>query len=149
MVDRKGCDCLKLKFIVNDIASLLTNFYICITNNKPSSVKKRSIMELHVKQAILSTYDCMYDDVDDEVWMIDIWDHMNLYTYELNHDVVYDAKQMRDVMNDMQRRLDELIHHPPDTFNLDCELITIRCVPFDGFSITPRDIITLLDIDCM
>lgn len=138
---------LKLKFVVNDIASLLTNFYITITNNKPSEAK-RSIMELHMKQAIVSTYETLFNPVD-EVWMIDVWDHLNIHTYELNHDVEYDAQQMRDVIHDLQHRLYDLIHNTPDTFGYDSELISFRCVPFDGFAITPRDVVTLLDIDCM
>ena len=138
---------MKLKYIINDIANLLTEYYITITNYQPS-ITKRSIMQLHVKQAIESTYRYMYDDFD-EVWMIDIWDHMNMHTYELNHDVVYDASQLRDIIYDMQTRINELIMNKPDTFDYDCEFITIRCVPFDSISITTRDIVSLLDIDCM
>ena len=138
---------MKLKYIINDIANLLTEYYITITNYQPS-ITKRSIMQLHVKQAIESTYRYMYDDFD-EVWMIDIWDHMNMHTYELNHDVVYDASQLRDIIYDMQMRINELIMNKPDTFDYDCEFITIRCVPFDSISITTRDIVSLLDIDCM
>lgn len=138
---------MKLKFVVNDIASLLTNFYIRITNNKPSE-NKRSIMTLHMKQAIMSTYEYMYGDMD-EVWMIDIWDPSDFYTYELNHDVDYDPQQMRAVMCDMDHRLNQIIQDAPNTFTYDSDLITIRCVPFDGFEITLRDIMSLLDIDCM
>lgn len=101
-----------------------------------------------MKQAIVSTYEYMYDNID-EVWMIDIWDNLNLHTYELNHDVEYDGQQLRDVVQDIRHRLNDLIHDTPSTFDYDCELITFRCVPFDGFSITTRDIINLLDIDCM
>ena len=139
---------MKLKYIINDIASLLSEYYITLTGYTPS-ISKRSIMDLHVKQAIESTYQFMYGDTDDEVWMIDIWDHLNLHTYELNHEVDYDPAQINDIIIDIKERLNELIIDMPDTFNYDSDLITIRVVPFDGFSITTRDIISLLDADCM
>ena len=139
---------MKLKYIINDIASLLSEYYIALTGYTPS-ISKRSIMDLHVKQAIESTCQFMYGDTDDEVWMIDIWDHLNLHTYELNHEVEYDPAQINDIIIDIKERLNELIIDMPDTFNYDSDLITIRVVPFDGFSITTRDIISLLDADCM
>lgn len=139
---------MKLRYIVNDIASLLTDYYITLTGFKPSHTK-RSIMQLHVKQAIESTYVYMYGEDFEEVWMIDICDYLNLHTYELNHDVEYDPSQMRYIIHDMKERLNELIHSEYDQLRYERDLIVIRCVPFDGFSITTRDIISLLDLDCM
>jgi hypothetical protein len=56
---------------------------------------------------------------------------------------------MRYIIHDMKERLNELIHSEYDKLRYERDLIVIRCVPFDGFSITTRDIISLLDLDCM
>ena len=140
---------MKLKFVVNDIASLLVDFYIKMTGQNQSA-SKRSIMNLHMKQAITSTYEYAYEDLD-EVWQIDVY-NLNTYTYELNHDVEYDPQQMRDVVEQIRCRLDSILDHILQTDGIpdyDRPFIGICCVPFDGISITIRDIISLLDIDCM
>lgn len=138
---------MKIKFVADDIASVLTEYYILLTNQTVTQTKQ-SVMRLHMKQAILQTYQYLFDDVD-EIWMIDIWDYGNLHTYELNHAMDYDSLQMHDIIYDIKNRLRMIVMNPPDRFHYDTELITFRCVPFDGFTITTRDIVSLLDIDCM
>lgn len=141
---------MKLKYIIDDIASLLTEYYIQLNifgseQLRNRAIQKKAILQLHIKQAIQDTYSYMYEDLD-EVWMIDIWDGLNLHTYELNHDVDYDATQMHYIIHDMHERLNDIAKSGM-MFSDNSDLICLRCVPFDGFSITTHDIVSLLDVD--
>lgn len=147
----KGDGFLKLKYMVDDIASLLTNFYIYLTDNKPSETK-RSIMCLHMKQAIMSTWKCSVDPWNegyywDDLWQISMACNHNLYTFELRRDTEYDRQHMRDVVLFIQDYFDRAIKNPK--LDYDDDLLVISDTPFSGISISIRDIISLLDIDCM
>ena len=147
----KGDGFLKLKYMVDDIASLLTNFYIYLTDNKPSETK-RSIMCLHMKQAIMSTWQCSVDPWNegyywDDMWQISMACNHNLYTFELRQDTEYDRQHMRDAVSFIQDYFDRAIKNPK--LDYDDDLLVISDTPFSGISISIRDIISLLDIDCM
>lgn len=147
----KGDGFLKLKYMVDDIASLLTNFYIYLTDNKPSETK-RSIMCLHMKQAIMSTWKFSVDPWNegyywDDLWQVSMACNHNLYTFELRQDTEYDRQHMRDVVLFIQDYFDRAIKNPK--LDYDDDLLVISDTPFSGISISIRDIISLLDIDCM
>ena len=147
----KGDGFLKLKYMVDDIASLLTNFYIYLTDNKPSETK-RSIMCLHMKQAIMSTWKFSVDPWNegyywDDLWQVSMACNHNLYTFELRRDTEYDRQHMRDVVLFIQDYFDRAIKNPK--LDYDDDLLVISDTPFSGISISIRDIISLLDIDCM
>ena len=147
----KGDGFLKLKYMVDDIASLLTNFYIYLTDNKPSETK-RSIMCLHMKQAIMSTWKFSVDPWNegyywDDLWQVSMACNHNLYTFKLRQDTEYDRQHMRDVVLFIQDYFDRAIKNPK--LDYDDDLLVISDTPFSGISISIRDIISLLDIDCM
>lgn len=137
---------MKIQYIIDDIADVLTEYYMKLRNINVND-KKRSIMKLHMKQAISDTYKCLYDPVD-EVWMIDIKYEANLYTYELNHDVEYDRLEVDTMIQDIRDKLSLILNELGDTISNSDVIMVIRCVPFDGFDISTRDITQLLDLDC-
>jgi len=137
---------LKIQYIVDDLANVLTEYYMKLRNINVNDTK-RTIMKLHMKQAISDTYKYLYEPVE-EVWMIDVLYHMNLHTYELNHDVDYDRIEIDTIIQDIREKLDIILNELGDTINNSDDIIIIRCVPFDGFSISTRDITQLLDLDC-
>lgn len=139
---------MKLKYIVDDISKILVDYYINTLSLKDVSISRKSKMCLHMKQAIMDTYTYLYNPIED-IWSISIWDHMNFTTYELNHDLDYDRTQMNNIINELRDKFNHIIHNHHDYFDFDVELITFNCVPFDGFGISTREIISLLDIDYM
>ena len=139
---------LKLKYIIDDISRILVDYYIDTLNKNDVSVTRKCKMQFHMKQAIVDTYTYLYNPIDD-IWSISIWDHGNIITYELNHDLDYDRIQMNNIINEIQKQFNHIIHDPPYGFSYDVELISFNCVPFDGFGVSTRDIISLLDIDSM
>ena len=139
---------MKLKYIVYDISKLLVEYYIDILNLKNIKDSQKNKMILHMKQAISDTYSYMYDPIDD-IHSIGVWDHGNIITYELNTDCDYDSITMNNIINGIQNQFNQIISTHPIDFSYDSDLISFNCVPFDGFSITTREIISLLDIDYM
>lgn len=138
---------MKLKYIVNDISEILVDYYIKLLDINVSTSRK-SKMCLHMKQAILDTYSYLYDPIDD-IWGVSCWDYGNMNTYELKHDIDYDRSQINYIINEISNQFHHIIYDKPYYFDYDMELIGFNCVPFDGFGISTREIISLLDIDYM
>lgn len=152
---------MELQYIVNDLASILTEYYIRLRNINPDQ-NKCLIMRLHIKQAIVATYHALYGDDFDNVCAIDVFEtHYQSHRYLLQHDfiyenifncnTIYERADIPDMLNDMRQRLlytltaDEKIRQirPEDN------VINIHTVPFDGMGITRIDITSLLDLDVL
>ena len=137
---------MKLKYIVNDLAEVLTDYYIKLRKVNVTNTK-RSIMKLHLKQAIEDTFNNRFQPVDD-VCSIDVWGWPMHHKYELGYDIIYDRIIVTDMIDDIRRRLDESLLRNDHTIGNDDDVINIHDVPFEGFGITKRDIVGLLDLDC-
>lgn len=142
---------MKIQYIAHDIASVLTEYYIRLRMINPSE-QKRYVMQLHIKQAILSTYHSMYGEEIDDVWSIDIFESIyNHHTYLLKHDTIYERDIVMNMITDMKQRLfntlssDDKYH----TITDNDDVINIHVVPFDGLPITRFDITSLLDLDAL
>jgi hypothetical protein len=137
---------MKLKYIVNDLAEVLTEYYISLRQVKVTDTK-RLIMQLHVKQAIEYTFAYLYDPVND-VCSIDVWDFPMYHKYELGYDIIYDKNIATEMIYDIRKRLMSSLTRTDHTIGNDDDVINIHDVPFEGFGITKNDILHLLDLDC-
>lgn len=138
---------MKFQYLVDDLADVLTEYYIRFRDVHPNS-QKRILMKHHIKQAMVDTFKYMYDPVDD-VWSIDVWDFPQFHTYTLGHDVIYDREISTSMIQDIKRRLFASIENTEHTIDNSDDVINIHCVPFDEFAIKKQDIIGLLDLDCV
>ena len=137
---------MKLKYIVNDLADVLTEYYISLRGIQVTDTK-RAIMKLHLKQAIEDTFKYRFDPVDD-VCSIDVWDWPMYHKYELGYDIIYDRKIATEMVYDIRKRLQASLLRKDRTIGNDDDVINIHDVPFEGFGITRNDILHLLDLDC-
>lgn len=137
---------MKLKYIVNDLAEVLTDYYITLRQINVADTK-RSIMKLHLKQAIEDTFNNRFQPVDD-VCSINVWGWPMYHKYELGYDIIYDRMIVTEMIDDIRRRLNESLLQNEHTIGNDDAVIDIYDVPFEGFEITKRDIVCLLDLDC-
>ena len=137
---------MKLKYIINDLSSVLVEYYLSIRNIDVTDTK-RKIMELHMKQAIDETFRYRFDPVDD-VCSIDVWGWPSHHKYELGYDVIYDRKLVTEMIYDIRERLQDSLERTDHTIGNDDDVINIHDVPFEGFGITKGDILQLLDMDC-
>lgn len=137
---------MKLKYIINDLSSVLVEYYLTIRNIDVTDTK-RKIMELHMKQAIDETFRYRFDPVDD-VCSVDVWGWPSHHKYELGYDVIYDRKLVTEMIYDIRKRLKDSVERTDHTIGNDDDVINIHDVPFEGFGITKGDILQLLDMDC-
>lgn len=137
---------MKLKYIINDLSSVLVEYYLSIRNIEVTDTK-RKIMELHMKQAIDETFRYRFDPVDD-VCSVDVWGWPSHHKYELGYDVIYDRKLVTEMIYDIRERLKDSLERTDHTIGNDDDVINIHDVPFEGFGITKGDILQLLDMDC-
>jgi len=138
-------DCMKLKYIINDISEVLVQHYIKMRNVKVNQ-SKHAIMVLHMKQAIMDTYQTMYPDFDD-VYSIDIYFGYQKTTCILGYEKEYDHELVNQMIDEMKTILNKT--YSSDMFDHNDDVIIIHACPFDDMQITHNDIITLLDLDCI
>ena len=138
---------MKFPFIVNDVANLLVEFYINYRHIQPSE-RAMSTMKLRMKEALVETYKCLYEDTEEEIWSISVVIGFNLKTYEFNHDVQYDIMSEM-IMDDIRRDLYMIIPSIGQLVNPARDVIVLSCVPFDGLSLSTNDITDLLDLYSM
>ena len=139
---------MKFRYFVDDIASLLTEFYIQYRNlNIPS--QKQSIMKLHVKQAMSDTFHYLYDPVDD-IYCITIFDKPSYIRLTFGYDIDFDRNVLDEFIHIVHNQFAKIFDPDSDiTINNPDDLISIQVTPFDDFSITLADITQLLDLDCV
>lgn len=128
---------MKFHYLIDDISSLLVDIYIKIRNVKPSN-QKRSIMKLHMKQAIQHTYEYMYDEFDD-VYSIRTLGKVYILGYDCDYNEIIWMDVLQNIRNDISHT----------NISNSEYLIDIQVCPFDDMLITYDDIVSLLDIDCV
>lgn len=138
---------MKLQYIINDISELLVDYYTMIRNIQPS-IQKRLIMVSRMKQAILSTYEYMYGDIN-LVYSIDVFDTPQTHKYILGIDTIYDRNLIDEIMQEMRQHLKTILSSETITIRNNDDVINIHVVPFDEFGITTDDICDVLDLVCL
>lgn len=138
---------MKIQYLVDDIADVLTEYYIQFRDVHPSA-HKRLLMRHHMKYAIAETFQSMYDPVDD-IWSIDVLQYPHFHQYVLEHEEEYNREIAESMILDMRERLLKSIENRRCTIDNSDDVINIHVVPFDGFTITHGDIVSLLDLDCV
>lgn len=137
---------MKFRYIADDIASLLTEFYIRFRNVNPSA-QKQSVMKLHMKTAIQDTFKYLYD-ITDDVYCITIFDKPCLKTITFGYDIDFDRNLLMEFTHTCHNQFSKILDHKLAVEGSN-ELISIQVTPFDSFDITLSDVTQLLDMDCV
>lgn len=138
---------MKFRFLVDDIANVLTEYYIHYRQIQVSE-RKLLIMRHHMKQTLLEEYAILYGTFE-EIYSISVLDTPNYNEHILGYETDYDRKTITEIMDHILNMLLTFIQERKHTIDDNDDVISINVSPFDSFLIVHGDIIHLLDLDCL